>query len=477
MIKLLKGGLRNLLPKNRFARSVSVLVGGTVSAQLLTILAAPLLTRLYSPEDFGMLSVYSSLLALINVVSSLRYELAIPLPENDAEAANVTVLSLILVAASSLLTGILVLPLRQTIANALNVPTLANYLWLLPLGVLLTGTYNVFNYWSIRTNSFTTIASTRLRQAVIGVAVQLSAFNLGGIALLFAQVIGGSVGTMSLVSPAIASNGFRQVTWIGITKAAGRYRRFLIFSTWEGFFNSVSHQLAPLGFAVLFNTSVVGFYALANKIISLPISIIGQSVSQVFFATAADARDKIKIQELFEIISGRLAQIGLPAIVLFALVAPDFFEMVFGADWRKAGIFAQWMMPWLYFQFIGSTLSPIFMILEQQLQGMLWQMLLLSLRGLALVFGGFYGEIEKAIIYFSMASALAYLVQIVWLGRLVGAKQSAILKTNLIALVSAMVIASPVFLSNYISGRLEHFIAALLASILLLVFRYFYLLR
>jgi O-antigen/teichoic acid export membrane protein len=151
--------------------------------------------------------------------------------------------------------------------------------------------------------------------------------------------------------------------------------------------------------------------------------------------------------------------------------------MVFGADWRKAGIFAQWMMPWLYFQFIGSTLSPIFMILEQQLQGMLWQMLLLSLRGLALVFGGFYGEIEKAIIYFSMASALAYLVQIVWLGRLVGAKQSAILKTNLIALVSAMVIASPVFLSNYISGRLEHFIAALLASILLLVFRYFYLLR
>jgi len=83
LITQTKNQLRRLLPKNAFVRSVSVLVGGTAGAQILLVLAAPLLTRLYTPEDFGLLAVYASLLALIGVISSLRYELAIPLPEDD----------------------------------------------------------------------------------------------------------------------------------------------------------------------------------------------------------------------------------------------------------------------------------------------------------------------------------------------------------------------------------------------------------
>lgn len=184
MITGAKNQLRRLLPKNTFARSVSVLVGGTFSAQLLLVLTAPLLTRLYSPEDFGLLAVYASLLALIGVISSLRYELAIPLPEDDGEAANVAVLCLILVVISTILTGVLVLLMGSAIAAALGVPTLAGYLWLLPVGVLLTGFYSVFNYWAVRTKRFTTIAGTKLRQAIATLAIQLAAFKLGGIALL-----------------------------------------------------------------------------------------------------------------------------------------------------------------------------------------------------------------------------------------------------------------------------------------------------
>ena len=146
MITHAKNQLRRLLPKNAFARGVSVLVGGTAGAQVLLVLAAPLLTRLYSPEDFGLLAVYASLLALIGVISSLRYELAIPLPEDDGEAANVAVLCLILVVISTILTGVLVLLMGSVIAAALGVPTLAGYLWLLPVGVLLTGFYSLFNY-------------------------------------------------------------------------------------------------------------------------------------------------------------------------------------------------------------------------------------------------------------------------------------------------------------------------------------------
>ena len=128
MFQQAKNYLRRLLPKNAFARGVRVLVGGTVGLQVLTLLAAPLLTRLYSPEDFGLLAVYASVLALIGVISSLRYELAVPLPEDDVEAANVATLSLILVGLSALLTGVLAWQLGPAIADLLGVPVLAGYL-------------------------------------------------------------------------------------------------------------------------------------------------------------------------------------------------------------------------------------------------------------------------------------------------------------------------------------------------------------
>ena len=98
----MKQTLKKILPKNRFARSVSFLAGGTAAGQAITVLAAPLLTRLYSPEDFGLLAVYTSLLMTIGVIASLRYQLAIPLPKSDEEAAHVVVLSLFIVLGISL---------------------------------------------------------------------------------------------------------------------------------------------------------------------------------------------------------------------------------------------------------------------------------------------------------------------------------------------------------------------------------------
>jgi O-antigen/teichoic acid export membrane protein len=230
-----KSQLRRLLPKNAFARGVRVLVGGTASAQILLVLAAPVLTRLYTPEDFGLLAVYATLLALIGVVLSLRYELAILLPEDDMEAANVAVLSLLLVAITTVLTGSLVLMLGTAIAQLLGVPVLAGYLWRLPVGVLLSGAYTVFHYWFVRTKRFSTIAGTRLTQAIATLAIQLTTFKLGGIGLLLGQVAGQSVGTTSLARPALGMPAFKQVIWGGVKKVAVRYQRFPIFSTWEGF--------------------------------------------------------------------------------------------------------------------------------------------------------------------------------------------------------------------------------------------------
>lgn len=146
MPESLKISFLRVLPKGGFARGVSVLAGGTAGAQILLLLAAPLLTRLYTPEDYGLLAVHGSLLAIIGVVASLRYELAIPLPEENQEAANVVVLCLLLLVVTSLLTAVLVFFFADPIASLLGVPKLATYFWLLPVGGLIIGAYSAFNY-------------------------------------------------------------------------------------------------------------------------------------------------------------------------------------------------------------------------------------------------------------------------------------------------------------------------------------------
>jgi O-antigen/teichoic acid export membrane protein len=407
--------LRRLLPKNAFARGVSVLVGGTAAAQLLTVLAAPLLTRLYSPEDFGLLAVYASLLALISVIASLRYELAIPLPEDDGEAANVAALSLILVGISTLFSGVLVGFLGATIAAALGVPALADYFWLLPVGVLLGGAYTVFNYWSVRAKRFGTIAGTRVRQALATIAIQLAVFKLGGIALLCAQVAGQSVGTISLGRPALAGAGFRQVSWRGIAKAARRYRRFPGFSTWAGFANIAGLQLPPMLFAAMFSPAAAGLYMLTSRVLTLPMSLVGGAIGQVFFANAAEAHRVGQLGPLVAQLHGKLAHIGLPPALILILLGPDVFAFVFGEQWRQAGEFARWMALWLYVQFLCSPLSTLFSVLELQKQGFVFQILILGIRIVVLVTSATFGDMLFTVTAFAITNFFCYGFTLFWL--------------------------------------------------------------
>ncbi|MCF7979466.1 MAG: oligosaccharide flippase family protein [Chromatiaceae bacterium] len=475
MIASAKAGLRRLLPKNTFARGVSLLVGGTAGAQLLTVLAAPLLTRLYSPEDFGLLAVYGSLLALIGVISSLRYELAIPLPEDDGEAANVAVLSLILVGISALLSGLLVLLLGHAIADALGVPALAGYFWLLPVGVLLGGAYSVFNYWSVRTKRFGTIAGTKLSQAQATVAIQLAGFKLGGIALLYAQVAGQSVGTTSLGGWALANPGFRQVSWSGIKKAAGRYRRFPIFSTWAGFANTAGLQLPPMLFAALFSPAAAGLYTLGNRVLTLPMSLVGGAIGQVFFANAAEAHRAGQLGPLVAQLHAKLAHIGLPPALILILLGPDLFAFVFGEQWRQAGEFARWMGLWLYVQFLFSPLSTLFSILELQKEGFFFQTLILGIRLGVLVTSATFGGMYFTIAAFAMTNLACYGFMLLWLMKKTGIDLNKILGEliRLILIGVACVAPLAAYLLNPESGEYVRLCCFVLSACLLVAWYYY----
>ena len=408
MIQSVKVGLSKVLPKSTFAKSVSVMAGGTAGSQLIAVLAAPILTRIYTPEHFGLLAVYASLLALIGVVASLRYELAIPLPESDVAAANVAVLCLGLVGIATFLTVVLVVFAGQPVAELLGTPALASYFWLLPVGVLVAGAFNVFNYWSVRTKRFSLIARATVRQSLATIAIQLTAFKLGGVALLFGQVAGQGVGTFSLGKPALASASFKLVSSKGVATAAKRYRRFPIFTTWAGLFNTAGAQLPPILIAGFFSVSGAGLFALAHRILTLPVTLFGSALQSVFLSGAAQAYRNnelgVKVSSLLNI----LTQIAVPPALVLVLVAPDLFELVFGSSWREAGIMAQWMAPWLVLQFCTGPLTIVNAVTENQHLGLLMQVQLFVVRVAMLSIGILYADLLLAIQLFALGSAISY---------------------------------------------------------------------
>ncbi|WP_166253979.1 lipopolysaccharide biosynthesis protein [Marinobacter salicampi] len=408
----MKERLKSLVPKSAFVRGVSVLVGGTAGAQALMILASPLLTRLYTPEDFGLLAVYGGLLALFTVVASLRYELAIPLPENHTEAANLVVLSLLIVLMMTSVSGLMVWLAGKQIAYALDSPTLAMYFWLLPVGVFFSGIYKVFNYWGVRTKAFGDIARTRVSQTLTTLAIQILGFKLGGMALIVGQASGQGVGSFRLARNAFTYQEFKTCSLQGCLAAAKRYKQFPLYSTGSGLFNTAGTQLPPLLFAALFSASSAGLYALASRILKLPMTVLGGAIGQVYFSNLAEAQRKSKLPALVERGFLSLLKLSMPVAAVFMIVAPDLFSFVFGESWRLSGEVARWMTPWLVFQFIGSPLSAVYFVAEKEKMGLIFQVAMFSFRVVSVWVGYHYFEFVGTLIIFSTISAISYLFYI-----------------------------------------------------------------
>ncbi|MNF67562.1 colanic acid exporter [compost metagenome] len=413
MIKKFKAAGARLLPKNQFARGVSVLVGGTAGSQLLMVLAAPLLTRLYTPEDFGLLAVYAGLLALLTVVASLRYELVIPLPEDEQEAANIAVLSLLIAAGISLLSALIVFFAGGPIANLLGVPQLTSYFWLLPVGVFFVGIFQVFNYWAIRKKDFPAIASTRIKQALTTLLIQLAGYKLGPVVLIAGQAAGQSMGSFSLGKIALKNTHFNTVRSAGIIAVARRYRKFSIYSTLAGFFNTASTQLPPILFAVLFSPALAGLYALAHRLLAMPMSVVGGAIGNVFLGNSAKAYRDGNLGKLTHEVHSKLSAIAAPPILFFFFIAPDFFEFALGDSWREAGEIAQWLSPWLYLTFTASPISSVITTLEKQAFAAFFDAFMLLARLAAILMGFYIGSETISIQLFSITSAGLVAVYIV----------------------------------------------------------------
>ncbi|MBN2290855.1 MAG: oligosaccharide flippase family protein [Pirellulales bacterium] len=403
------------LPGGRFTQNVVVLAGGTVAGQAVVIAASPILTRLYTPEDFGMLGVYVSLLGLVSVIASLRYEFAIPLPEKDADAAAIVILSLAILPVTVTVVGLVILLFRDPIIAWTNTPGIGPYLWLLPVGMVLMGIYQVFNYWVVRKKVFSRIARTRFYQGIAAVITQLALYPCGPLGLLLGQVLGSAAGSGTLASLAVRHDrhAFQQVNRNALVRMALRYRRFPQVSTLSGIANSGGNVLPVLLLAAFFGPFVAGQFALVHRVVTWPMNVLGLAVSQVYFGEGVSAlrRSPSNLRSLFLGGSKQLGTVAVLPMLALLLAGPWIFTFLFGSNWESAGQFARVLAPMMAVQLVAASLSQTLNILEHQVWLFAWDAVRLLFTVVSIAGSALFGSSPiMTVAIYSVAMLLVYVV-------------------------------------------------------------------
>jgi lipopolysaccharide exporter len=439
-----------------FLINVIKLMGGSVIAQALGIIAAPIITRIYGPASYGISTLFASITAIIVVVACLRYEMSIMLPEKDEDAASMLVTSLLLVCITTLLVSLFVFFLREQIAYLLKAPELAKYLWLTPFMVFISGIFLALNYWNSRTKEFGRLSATRIVASVGTVSTQLGMgfggqSNAGG--LINGQVIGKTIscgllsGLIWRKDRKIIKKGFRrEKIWQGIK----RYKKFPLFDTWSALLNTVSIQIPSFLLAYFFSPTVVGYYALSVNLLSMPANLVGSAFAQVFYQKAAEANHNNTLDIVTEKVLTSLVSLGMFPILLLAVAGKEIVLFFFGAGWAEAGVYAQILSIWIFSQFLYSPISTIFCVLEKQKDFLQFNIILFIIRIFSVSIGGLLHSPRLSLLLLSLGSSLYYLTILNWVLTNSGVNKNRCYKTILQVFLYCIPMIIFVFIAKYL---------------------------
>ncbi len=401
--------------RSSFFTSMLKLVSGTTLAQLITILTAPIISRLFTPQAFGVLYVYTSWVTIVTVVICLRYEFAIVLPESDEDAANLVGLCVIIAFGISLLVSIFLIFFGHALVALLNAPNLYGFLWLIPIALMIQGFFSAMNYWNTRTRRFGRLSIARVAASLTTSALPIFLASIGhatAASLIFSYVAGTLVFSCVLGFQVLKENA--SLFWLSIQRARilanlKRYKKFPLVDSWGSFINNLSWQLPSLMLLYFFSETVVGYYSLSNRLILLPITLLGSSIAQVFYQHISELRSNPQnMSKSVQLVFHRLTAIGIfPAFVL-AIAGPQLFGIVFGAQWAEAGRYAQILSPWMFVLFISSPLGSLFATLERQELLLIVNIFILLTRFAALAIGGLTHNVFVTLIIWSASGVLVY---------------------------------------------------------------------
>ncbi len=361
--------LKRLKPKSEFSRNVLTLMTGTTIAQAIPIAISPILTRIYTPEDFGVFALFMAIASIFGSIANGRYEVAIMLPKKDEDAINILALGFIINIVISGILFFIVLTFHTQIVELLNNKDISPWLYFIPLSVFLTGCFNLLNYFNNRKKQYKDLAKTKVAKSVAASIVQLSLgfMKTGALGLVSGQLTSQIVSNIKLFLNIKKLNLFIYFNKIKIFALAKRYKDFPKFSMWAILANTLAHNLTDILISSFYDIKTLGIYSLTQRLLRMPSSLIGGSIGEVFFQEATKEKQQTgKAINSFNSTIKKLLILGLPSFGILFFIAEDLFAFIFGEDWRLAGTYARIITPLIFIQFIVRPLMIIDTIFEKQ---------------------------------------------------------------------------------------------------------------
>lgn len=389
---------------NLLVQNTAKLLSANVLAQLVGLMIYPVLTRLYSPEDFGALNVFLSLGAILVLVSTAELQYAIVLPREDAKAWRLLQCGIVMV-------GV-------TAVCCLWQPALALY-------VLVTGVWTLVNYWYTRCGQFGAISRYQMGQSFGAAAMKT---GLG-----YVPVGGGLIwGTVLAPIVSLVSNWWyagRRV--IGdrwrtpfcrreMVEALSEYRNFPCYNLPRSLVGNLGHNLPSLLLAPAFGLYELGFFGMAITLAFRPINMISSSIYQVLYQQFAERVNSGRsVRSVYRTYVVRAAAVSVPVFAALWFVLPDLCGMLLGAGWEVSGEYIRWMLPWLVCSLLVAPICCLCDVFGEQKKGFLFEILLSLARLGGIGVGLVTRRIDYAVIGYSMGNAVVMALQLVWYTALV----------------------------------------------------------
>lgn len=370
MIKVFK-------PKTEFVSNVLLLMAGTTLAQAIPFAIAPILTRLYTPDEFGVFVLYLAVSGVLSVFATARYELAIMTPKNKKTAEELFWLSIYTSIVVSTVLFSIVLLFKPDICRIIGDPEIGNLLYLVPLSVFVTGLYQSLNYWNTRNKLFSNVAKTKVVQStsIASTQIILGTLRYLCVGLIVGRIVGRVIATIYLGIKTKKTIKTFPPPARSVLKVAVKYKKFPLFSTWGAFFDTLGLQMPVFVLTTFFSKNATGQFGFVFRLLNLPMSLVGLAVSQVLFQKVAEMynQNSVELRSYIVRLFFLLWIPMVPMIILFFLWGEPIFKVVFGNEWGVAGSIAPALSIAAAVRFVVSPLSVVLAMDHNLKLGALWQ--------------------------------------------------------------------------------------------------------
>ncbi|MDN4507498.1 oligosaccharide flippase family protein [Dietzia maris] len=351
-----------------FGRRILTLSSGTAIAQIVTLAGLPLLSRLYAPEDFGVLALFSAPTLILSAIMNLCLEKAILLPEQDRDAATLVWFCKILTLTVAVVAGLIVGALFVAGLPAVWVGAIGISVLLLPLASSGAAIFALLSSKCIRADQFRPLANATIVKAAVLLVSQLTLglMGLGSAGLIIGFVIGQWAGNTMLAS--VGQSAVRpQRALREAFRLLSRYRSFPLYSVPATLANTSATHLIALLVGASMGSATLGLFSMTQRVLALPSTLISAAISNVFLRElAANRRAGRSSRRLFDRVILRASATSAVIFGSIGFLGPELFSLALGPEWREAGTYASLLAPMYFFRFIQSCIATTTIAFERQ---------------------------------------------------------------------------------------------------------------